>query len=47
MTAARLADQGHDVLMLEEHATIGTPVHCTGLLASKRSTSSICPAESS
>jgi digeranylgeranylglycerophospholipid reductase len=32
MTAARLADQGHDVLMLEEHATIGTPVHCTGLL---------------
>jgi geranylgeranyl reductase family protein len=32
MTAARLASQGHDVLMLEEHATIGAPVHCTGLL---------------
>jgi geranylgeranyl reductase family protein len=32
MTAARLAGQGHDVLMLEEHATIGRPVHCTGLL---------------
>lgn len=32
MTAARLAAQGHDVLMLEEHATVGRPVHCTGLL---------------
>jgi geranylgeranyl reductase family protein len=32
LTAARLAEQGHDVLMLEEHAAIGTPVHCTGLL---------------
>jgi digeranylgeranylglycerophospholipid reductase len=32
MTAARLATQGHDVLLLEEHAAIGAPVHCTGLL---------------
>jgi digeranylgeranylglycerophospholipid reductase len=32
MTATRLAEQGHDVLMLEEHGAIGTPVHCTGLL---------------
>ncbi len=32
LTAARLAGQGHDVLVLEEHGTIGQPVHCTGLL---------------
>ena len=32
MTATRLAEQGHDVLLLEEHAAIGTPVHCTGLV---------------
>jgi geranylgeranyl reductase family protein len=27
-----LAEQGHDVVVLEEHAEVGTPVHCTGLL---------------
>lgn len=32
MTAGRLADRGHDVLLLEEHEAIGRPVHCTGLL---------------
>jgi geranylgeranyl reductase family protein len=32
LTAARLAAQGFDVVLLEEHGTIGTPVHCTGLL---------------
>ena len=32
ITAARLATRGHDVMVLEEHGIIGTPVHCTGLL---------------
>ena len=32
MTALSLADCGHDVLLLEEHASIGAPVHCTGLM---------------
>lgn len=33
LTAARsLAERGHDVVVLEEHAAIGYPVHCTGLL---------------
>ena len=32
LTARLLAERGHDVVMLEEHATVGTPVHCTGLL---------------
>jgi geranylgeranyl reductase family protein len=32
ITAARLARQGRDVLVLEEHGAIGIPVHCTGLL---------------
>src|SRR3954447_15286780 len=32
-TAARLAGAGFDVLLLEEHATTGQPVHCTGVLA--------------
>lgn len=32
-TAAQtLAEQGRDVVLLEEHAAIGTPTHCTGLL---------------
>jgi geranylgeranyl reductase family protein len=31
-TARRLAAEGHDVVVLEEHASVGTPVHCTGLL---------------
>jgi geranylgeranyl reductase family protein len=32
LTAARLAARGFDVVLLEEHAAIGAPVHCTGLL---------------
>jgi geranylgeranyl reductase family protein len=32
LTARRLAERGHDVVILEEHAAVGTPVHCTGLL---------------
>ena len=32
MTAGGLATRGHDVLLLEEHGAIGTPVHCTGLV---------------
>ena len=33
LTAARaLASRGHDVVVLEEHARIGVPVHCTGVL---------------
>jgi digeranylgeranylglycerophospholipid reductase len=32
MAAAGLAARGRDVLVLEEHDTIGVPVHCTGLL---------------
>ncbi len=32
-TAARvLAARGHDVVVLEEHARVGDPVHCTGVL---------------
>ena len=33
--AKRLAEQGRDVVMLEEHAEIGQPVHCTGLLGTE------------
>lgn len=32
IAAAKLAAAGHDVLLLEEHADVGLPVHCTGLL---------------
>src|SRR5262245_29600296 len=32
MTARRLAERGHHVVMLEEHAAVGSPTHCTGLL---------------
>ena len=32
LTAERLARLGHDVILLEEHETPGSPVHCTGLL---------------
>jgi geranylgeranyl reductase family protein len=32
LTARRLAERGHDVLLLEEHEAIGRPVHCTGLV---------------
>jgi digeranylgeranylglycerophospholipid reductase len=30
-SARVLASLGHDVLVLEEHPTVGVPVHCTGL----------------
>lgn len=33
--AARLAERGHTVTVFEEHETIGTPVHCTGVLAAE------------
>jgi digeranylgeranylglycerophospholipid reductase len=33
--ATRLARAGVDVLLLEEHATTGQPVHCTGVLAAE------------
>jgi digeranylgeranylglycerophospholipid reductase len=32
VTADHLARAGHDVLILEEHSSVGLPVHCTGLL---------------
>lgn len=32
MAARELARNGHTVTVLEEHATIGLPAHCTGLL---------------
>jgi geranylgeranyl reductase family protein len=32
ITAERLAKRGHDVVLLEEHESVGAPVHCTGLL---------------
>ena len=32
IAAERLAAQGHDVVLLEEHDETGLPVHCTGLL---------------
>jgi geranylgeranyl reductase family protein len=32
MAAERLAADGRDVVVLEEHAEVGAPVHCTGLL---------------
>jgi digeranylgeranylglycerophospholipid reductase len=33
LAACRLAHRGLDVVVLEEHASIGDPVHCTGILA--------------
>lgn len=32
MAAADLASRGHHVIVLEEHAQVGRPVHCTGVL---------------
>jgi geranylgeranyl reductase family protein len=32
ITAARLAERGHRVLVIEEHERAGEPVHCTGLV---------------
>jgi geranylgeranyl reductase family protein len=33
--AARLARDGHRVLVCEEHDTVGDPVHCTGIVAAE------------
>jgi digeranylgeranylglycerophospholipid reductase len=33
--AARLADAGHSVLLIEEHARIGLPVQCAGLVSQR------------
>lgn len=33
--AWKLASSGHRVVLLEEHAAVGEPVHCTGVLASE------------
>src|SRR5262245_24252483 len=33
--AARLAHDGHRVLVCEEHQTVGDPVHCTGIVAAE------------
>jgi geranylgeranyl reductase family protein len=35
VAAERLAGRGAGVLLCEEHSTIGTPVHCTGILAAE------------
>ena len=35
ITARRLADRGHDVVVLEEHSGVGSPVHCTGLVGAE------------
>jgi digeranylgeranylglycerophospholipid reductase len=32
LAAQTLADRGRDVVVLEEHADVGAPTHCTGLL---------------
>jgi geranylgeranyl reductase family protein len=34
-TALRLAQEGHDVLVLEEHPRIGAPTHCTGVVSAE------------
>jgi geranylgeranyl reductase family protein len=34
-TALRLAEAGHDVVVLEEHARIGMPTHCTGVVSAE------------
>ena len=34
-TALRLAQEGHDVLVLEEHPAIGVPTHCTGVVSAE------------
>lgn len=33
LTATRLAEAGLDVVVLEEHASVGAPVHCTGIVS--------------
>ena len=33
--AATAASHGYEVVVLEEHPTVGDPVHCTGVLAAE------------
>jgi geranylgeranyl reductase family protein len=35
LTARRLAERGHHVVLLEEHECVGLPTHCTGLLGAE------------
>jgi flavin-dependent dehydrogenase len=35
LTARQRAEAGLDVLLLEEHAQVGEPVHCTGIISSE------------
>jgi geranylgeranyl reductase family protein len=35
LTARLLAERGHRVIVLEEHDSVGVPVHCTGLVGSE------------
>jgi digeranylgeranylglycerophospholipid reductase len=37
-SALRLAEEGFDVAVLEEHATLGAPTHCTGIVSDELST---------
>jgi digeranylgeranylglycerophospholipid reductase len=46
MAAACLAREGFDVAVFEEHGGIGTPVHCTGVLAQEAVTELDLPRES-
>ena len=32
-TALRAAEEGLDVLVLEEHTEVGVPTHCTGIVS--------------
>src|SRR5205807_296724 len=41
----RIARRGHGVLVCEEHGEIGSPVHCTGVLASESFTDFDLPHE--
>ena len=35
--ALRLAEEGLDVLVLEEHEQVGVPTHCTGIVSGETS----------
>src|SRR5947207_8157023 len=34
-TALRVAESGHDVVVLEEHPEVGVPTHCTGVVSAE------------
>ena len=44
IAATRLAAAGYDVLLIEEHETVGQPVHCTGLVGTDAFTEFDLPA---